>query len=100
MSLVYSYSFLPAAEKEYIDVIKWYQEISTGLAYNFIFDFDNCIDVICNRPKSFPVFFKNYRKLNFTIYPYKIIYRVEKNQVIVVAVAHHKRHPRYWRRRK
>jgi hypothetical protein len=29
-------------------------------------------------------------------FPYSIIYLVERNEIVIVAVAHHKRRPGYW----
>ncbi|MBP6731960.1 MAG: type II toxin-antitoxin system RelE/ParE family toxin [Chitinophagales bacterium] len=100
MSLVYKYSFIAAAEEEYINAIRWYKDISKKLAETFIEDFNQTIAQICKHPEIPTVISKRFRKLNFEIFPYKIVYRIEDGSVVIVAVAHHKRHPRYWKKRK
>jgi plasmid stabilization system protein ParE len=40
-----------------------------------------------------------YRKLRVRQFPYNVIYRIELDEVLVVAIAHHRRKPDYWRRR-
>jgi len=40
------------------------------------------------------------RRLLLRRFPYKVIYHVFPDRVVVVAVAHHKRRDGYWRRRR
>jgi hypothetical protein len=41
---------------------------------------------------------KGYRKTNVERFPFKIIYKFENEIVTIVAFAHHKRKPNYWRK--
>ena len=100
MSLVYEYSFLSEAEEEYIDAIRWYSKINTTLAAKLIEDFNKVISRICVNPSAQPIYFKHYHKLNLENFPFKIVYKVFDNIVLIVAIAHHKQKPKYWRKRK
>jgi plasmid stabilization system protein ParE len=39
------------------------------------------------------------RRLLMTRFPYQLVYRVRPTEVVLVAVAHLKRRPEYWRHR-
>ena len=41
----------------------------------------------------------NLRRLLLKVFPYRIIYRVEGEEIVVYAVAHVRRRPGYWRQR-
>ena len=51
------------------------------------------------RPASGPLFEVGTRRYVLQRFPYSIIYREAEAGIDVVAIAHHKRRPRYWYRR-
>ena len=95
----YSVLFLPEAEIDLDEVMGWYKQFDSRLTNDFLIKLDSAIQEIQNHPFHFQKIFKNYRKLNLTRFPFKIIYRVEKQSIIVVAIGHHKRRANYWRTR-
>lgn len=42
---------------------------------------------------------KDYRKFILNKYPYKIFYKNYPEIIVIVAIAHHKRKPNYWKSR-
>ena len=43
---------------------------------------------------------KGERRFTVDRFHYDVVYRIERKSVLVLAVAHHRRKPRYWRKRK
>jgi plasmid stabilization system protein ParE len=39
------------------------------------------------------------RKLRFRGFPYSLIYRLARDHIVILAIAHQRRRPRYWRNR-
>ena len=49
--------------------------------------------------KSAPEVRGDIRKKVISNFPYSILYAIENDLIVIVAVAHHKRRPIYWHRR-
>jgi plasmid stabilization system protein ParE len=84
------------AESEYADALCWYAERSQQAAERFEAEFDNALEAISSDPHRFPRCDERHRFYLTNRYPYQIIYRVEGNEVVIIAVAHSKRRPGYW----
>lgn len=90
--------FAPEALREIDDAFEWYLERSTQAAEMFISEATRAIALIASSPTLWPAFEAGTRRYVLRKFPYDIIYRV-KDGIEVIAVAHHKRRPRYWRSR-
>jgi len=97
--MAYSVHLLPEAEIDIDEVVGWYKQIDVRLAGDFLIKLDLALQEIRKKPFHFQRTFKNYRKVNLTRFPFKIIYRIEKQFIIVIAIGHHKRRAKYWRDR-
>jgi hypothetical protein len=40
-----------------------------------------------------------YRRVNFAIFPYNIIFVVRGQTIVIIAIAHGSRRPKYWKNR-
>jgi len=89
--------FTPEALREIDDAFEWYFERSLQAAEAFIQEVDRAVVLISSSPTIWPHFEAGTRRYvlrrNF---PYGIVYRESQVGIEVVAVAHHKRRPRYW----
>ena len=92
-------SIHPDAEAEYEAALGWYWERSIQAADRFEEAFDKAIASIADSPKTFPPLDALPRYYILKRYPYSLIYRCDADLVRVVAVAHSKRLPGYWRGR-
>lgn len=88
--------FHELAEKEMIDSRDFYDNLVWGLGKKFIIDVEFALQQIETIPFAFPLKFTEYRIALLRRFPYSIIYRVETERIIVLAVAHQKRKPFYW----
>ena len=57
---------------------------------------EDAIDDIVARPESWPFISEPVRRRVIDVFPYSILYVVLESHVLMLAVAHHSRHPDYW----
>lgn len=88
-----------AAEQDFAESLRWYAERSQRAAEGFEAEFERVLGVIGADPRRYPVCDDRHRFYLMRRYPFEVIYREQSEQVIVVAVAHAKREPRYWSNR-
>lgn len=55
--------------------------------------------LMVQHPDAHPKAGRGCRRILLASHPYQIVYRVEGDEIVVYAVAHLKRRPRYWRKR-
>lgn len=91
--------FFPDARRELNEALAWYLERSQTAAEAFIQEVDRAVGVIVSAPGIWRRFEAGTRRYVLHRFPYGIIYREIGGGIEVVAVAHHKRRPRYWRDR-
>ncbi len=88
------------AETDIEEIIEWYGKENKDLSREFVKILEQTFEQIIANPFLFQQVFEDYRKINTAKFPYKIIYRISENKVIVLAVIHHKRNPEVWKTRK
>lgn len=89
----------PEAEDDLKGAFSWYEDKRTGLGYDFLLQVDAGINFINRNPAIHPTEYKETRKHLIKRFPYKIIYLVEGNKIIVLAVIHGKRSPELIKKR-
>jgi plasmid stabilization system protein ParE len=91
--------FHPAATAELEDSANWYAERSEDAARGFAMAVDAAIKKISDDPGRFAKIDRRHGACNLERYPFQIVFRDEGTRIRVVAVAHAKRRPGYWRNR-
>ena len=88
--------FLTLAEQEVDDAVRWYDEKQEGLSREFLDELDRTVRLV----KAYPLLAKQIepeiRRFLFTRFPYSLIYGIDQETLVVVAIAHQHREPRYW----
>lgn len=77
----------------------WYRERSESAERRFLLELDHAIQQVTDAPARWPRYLAGTRRYVFPAYPYSLVYFVEDDLIGVVAVAHDKRRPGYWRKR-
>ena len=95
-----SIEFLPGARKDYDQAFDWYLARSEESARRFAMAVQAVCDRISQAPEQLPRVGRTHRECSLSRYPFRIIFRVYDDKIVIVAVAHAKRRPNYWRRRK
>lgn len=97
-----------ARELEYLDeavadaegAAQWYAERSATAATRFSTELDQAEAAILERPEAWPANSDGDRRYLLRRFPFSVVYRVEPTRVVIVAVAHARRRPQYWKHRR
>jgi plasmid stabilization system protein ParE len=84
----------PEAENDLKKAFSWYEDKRNGLGYDFLLQVDAGIRFIERNPEIYPTGYRGTRKHLIKRFPYKIIYLVEEQRIIILGVLHGKRSPR------
>ncbi len=95
----------PEAAAETREAAAWYEKQTDGLGLEFLADVDDAIQRIRREPDRYARLEtlpeeENVRRFLLKRFPYAVIYEVGAGEVHILAVAHTKRRPNYWRDRR
>jgi toxin ParE1/3/4 len=93
-------ALLPEAEEDLDDAATFLDERLSGLGDRFLASVEMSLRRLAENPYVGPLVQHDVRKLRVRRFPYNLIYRIQPARVIVLAVAHHRRRPEYWRDRR
>jgi plasmid stabilization system protein ParE len=91
--------FHPEALAEAEAALAWYRERSVRAAEAFVSELERAIAAISEAPHRWPFFQPDCRRFPLRRFPYLVIYRERAQSIEVLAVAHGRRRPGYWRPR-
>ncbi|WP_353932423.1 type II toxin-antitoxin system RelE/ParE family toxin [Okeanomitos corallinicola TIOX110] len=93
--------FHPLAEQELTEAINYYEEQRTDLGLEYLEAVEQAVNCLMYYPEIGAKVRGSIRRLVIPKFPYSLLYRVlEEEEIRILAVAHHKRKPFYWSRRK
>jgi len=91
------YAFHPEAATEYAEHVAFYKSLRTELGRRFHKAVKAVIASVCEIPSRFRTEFSPaIRKAKVEGFPYNVIFREVDGCIQILAVAHHRRRPRYW----
>jgi toxin ParE1/3/4 len=93
------FEFHPEAEDELLAAGRWYADRSEAAAMKLFESIKHAVDLICESPATWPMYLHSTRKYVVSAFPYLIVYRDLPHIVQIVAVAHTRRKPGYWKDR-
>jgi toxin ParE2 len=88
-----------AAEAELLNEIAYFELQVAGLGRRFYAEVQRADHLIAQFPESGPELSPGIRKHIVRTFPFSLIYSIEKDGLLILAVAHPSRRPRYWVRR-
>lgn len=90
------------ASAELRETVRWYEMRRTGLGGEFFDAVTATISRIHARPEIGTAVSprEDVRRSLVGRFPYQVVYRLQPNEITIVAVAHMKRRPGYWTRRR
>ncbi len=89
--------FLPEADAQ--AAAAWYRERSPRAAAKFVAALAAAVEQVADNPELFALMDERHRRCLLRRYPYSLVYRIEPDGVLVVAVAHSSRLSACWHER-
>lgn len=93
------FSFHPEAEIEFHQAIDYYEECESGLGYDFSIEVRSAIQNILDYPPAWPVLEGEVRRCLVNRFPYGVLYSIEHDEILILAIMHLHRDPEYWKAR-
>ena len=87
--------FLGPAEEEMLEAAQIYENQATGLGDRFLDEVEGCVELLLGHPNIGRRVGK-FRRFPLRKFPFTLIYVLEDDDLVVVAVSHHRRRPGYW----
>ncbi|MGB3916271.1 MAG: type II toxin-antitoxin system RelE/ParE family toxin [Thiothrix litoralis] len=94
-----TFHFHPAARQELDETIHYYDSVQPGLGLDFLEEAYATIQRILDYPEAWSTLSANTRRCLTNRFPYGLIYQIQDNGVLIVAVTHLNRKPGYWQER-
>jgi plasmid stabilization system protein ParE len=91
--------FHPAAAQEAESTYDWYAARDLAAAHGFREELREAIEAVAADPRTWPRYGSRTRRYVLPRYPFSLVYILRAADVEVVAVAHGRRRPDYWRSR-
>lgn len=88
--------FTKIARQELEDAVRYYELEYSELGHRFKEEVRKAALRIAEYPQAWSIERGDVRKCLLHKFPYKLMYSVEKDHILVIAVAHQHRKPDYW----
>ena len=89
------YEFHPSALEEYRQAALWYAEREPEVALKFVASVENAITRIVGAPTRWRLVDEDVRRCLTRVFPFGILYTIEDDFLLIVAVMHFSRVPGY-----
>lgn len=93
------YSFHPEARAEFMEATIYYFEKSPSLGGAFYSEVESAIEKIIENPDLYRVIDEDVRRCLTKRFPFAVLYTIEGNYILILAVMHCSREPSYWKHR-
>lgn len=94
-----AYRYLDEADQEFQEHVGYFDGVSRTVARKFVDHVEAAVRDIRQYPQIGAPLTRQVRKLVMTSFKYSILYVDRPDEIIIVAVAPHRRRPGYWRKR-
>ena len=91
--------FIAAARREFLAEVAYYSAQEPGLGARFAASVEEATARAVAFPLTGSPASKNTRRIFIKDFPFAVVYRADENGVVILAFAHHSRHPEYWQAR-
>jgi plasmid stabilization system protein ParE len=88
--------FLTLAQKEVDEAVAWFEDRAEGKGVDFLDELDRIVRLVKAYPLASPQIDREIRRRLFTRFPYSLVYGIDHNTIVVIAVAHSRRAPHCW----
>ena len=89
----------PEARAEFDEAFDWYEQRRSGLGVDFVVQVQEVFDRISTTPELYAQILRDVRRAVVRRFPYSVFYKIESQQVVVLAVFYSNRDPKMWQER-
>jgi plasmid stabilization system protein ParE len=93
------FRYLLPAEAEMTEAARFYEGQADGLGADFLDDLRRAVDRLRDNPGLGQPVTAELRRSLLSQFPFSVIYAIEPDGLLIVAVAHQRRRPGYWKSR-
>ena len=90
---------LVPAQAELEEAMEWYAEKAPGLGDAFLIETLKALQLIEQLPHAWHPLTPHIRRCRLRRFPYSVVYTLDGEDVLVLAIAHQHRKPQYWKNR-
>lgn len=94
-----SLNILGPAQRDVVEARDWYDRQQSGLGERFSESVESAIQQLLGDPTSWPVIEGDVHRCPVRSFPFDVLFFVEGNDVLIVAVMDQRRRPGYWKDR-
>ena len=91
--------FLPEAKAELDDAVIYYELQVKGLGSTFKSIAKSTIKRVATFPTAWTEIRPSIRRCIMHKFPYNVLYSIENDSIVIIAIAHHHQSPNYWTNR-
>jgi toxin ParE1/3/4 len=88
--------FLVPAEEEMLEAAEYYESQRRGLGRTFLAEVQRTVDRIVENPRLGQAVRQGIRRRLLRRFPFGILYQVDPEEIVIIAVMHLRRRPGYW----
>lgn len=88
--------FLDPAKAEMADAAEYYEAQADGLGFDFLAEVKRAIEHVKEFPESGQILRSGIRRRLVRRFPFGVLYRIDEEETVLVAVMHLRRRPDYW----
>ena len=89
----------PDADAEVTEAARYYESREPGLGSDLLGEVERALGQILTSPEASEKIGRRVRRKSLWRFPYNLVYAVYPERIRIVAFAHQKRRPFYWRKR-
>lgn len=78
---------------------RWYEGQSAGLGRELVAEVEAALNRIVENPLQYQTIYRDVRRAIPHKFPYGVFYRIEQNDIVVLAIVHLHRDPTSWQDR-
>ena len=94
-----TYDFHPDARVEYREAAMFYEGRRAGLGAAYTLEVEAAIKRILDGPNRWRIIEQDVHRCLIHTFPFGILYTVERDSILIIAVMNLRREPGYWRSR-
>ena len=92
--------FHPEAESEMIEAATWYEAQQKNLGKRFLTTVQDALNRIEFNPQLYQLVEHDVRRCLTKTFPFGVIFRIQPDVIVIMAIMHLHRDPDYWKNRR